>query len=82
VPVLSDVVFIFFSSIVIRTPNGNFRVVPLLNSVSNISVYNVYIIYSVFLTNLNEIFVGVPQSLQATSERLPGNILSMFLSEH
>jgi len=36
VPVLSDVVFIFFSSIVVLTPNGNFWVMPLLYSVSNI----------------------------------------------
>ena len=37
VPVLSDVVVIFFSSIVVLTPNGNFWVVPALNSVSDIT---------------------------------------------
>jgi len=67
--------YFFFSSIVILNPKGNFRVVPLLNSVSNMSVYNMYVMYSVFLTKLREVFVGVPQSLQAKSERVPGSIL-------
>jgi hypothetical protein len=58
-----------------RTPNGNFRVVPLLNSVSNTSVDNMYIMYSVSINVLSEVFVVVPQFLQAKSERVPGNIL-------
>jgi len=36
VPVLSDAVAIFFSSIVALTPNGNFSVVSVLHSVSDI----------------------------------------------
>ena len=34
-PVLSDVGLVFLRSIVILTPNGNFWVVPLLHSVSD-----------------------------------------------
>ena len=49
-----------FSSIVIRTPNGNFRIVPILNSVSNISVDNMYVMHSVFLTVLSDVFIVVP----------------------
>ena len=37
VPVLSDVVVTFLSSIIILTPNGNFWVVPLLHSLSDLS---------------------------------------------
>jgi hypothetical protein len=37
VPVLSDVIVIFFSSIVVVRPNGTFWVVPLLHSVSDIN---------------------------------------------
>jgi hypothetical protein len=36
VPVLSDAADTFFSSIVVLTPNGNFWVVPLLYSISDI----------------------------------------------
>jgi len=36
VPVLSDVIVIFLSSIVVLTPNGKFWVVPLLHSLSDI----------------------------------------------
>jgi len=36
VPVLSNVIVIFFSSIVVLTPNGKFWVVPLLHSLSDI----------------------------------------------
>ena len=69
-----------FSSIVIWTPNDNFRVVPLPISASSISVDNMHINYSVFLDILSEVFVGVPQSLQAKSDRVPGNILWMPIS--
>ena len=33
-PVLSDVVLIFFSSIVVLTPRDNFLIVPVLHSIS------------------------------------------------
>jgi hypothetical protein len=36
VPVLSDVVLIFFSSAVVTTPHDNFLVVPVLHSVSDV----------------------------------------------
>jgi hypothetical protein len=36
VPVLSDVVVTFLRSITVLTPNGNFWIVPLLHSVSDI----------------------------------------------
>jgi len=36
VPVLSDVVVTFLSSITVLTPNDNFWIVPLLHSVSDI----------------------------------------------
>ena len=35
VPVFSDVVDIFLSSVVVLTPNGNFCFVPVLHSVSD-----------------------------------------------
>ena len=34
-PVLSDVVLIFFSSIVVLTPHDNFLIVPILHSISD-----------------------------------------------
>jgi hypothetical protein len=36
VPVLSDVVVIFLSSVVVLTPSGNFLILPLLRCVSDI----------------------------------------------
>ena len=41
-PVLSDAFVIFFSSIVVLTPNGSLRVVLLLHSVSDITKQNIY----------------------------------------
>jgi hypothetical protein len=38
VPVLSDVVVTLFSSIVFLNPNGNFWALPLLHSVSDMSI--------------------------------------------
>lgn len=39
---------------------------PLLHSVSNISVDNMHIMYSVFLDILSEVFVGVLPHLQSS----------------
>jgi len=39
VPVLSDVVVKFFSSIIVLTPIGSFWIVPLLHSVGDMAIF-------------------------------------------
>ena len=49
---LSDVVSIFFSSIIVLTPNGSFWTVPQLLSVSNHQPHEMYNINNVFTVEL------------------------------
>jgi hypothetical protein len=50
--VLSDVVSIFFSLVIVLTPNGSFWVVPLYLSVSNYKPHKMHDINNIFTMEL------------------------------
>ena len=76
VAVLSDVTVILLSSIAVLTQNGNFLVVPLLRSVSDI-----WGLYSFeFLSGSKHVHSAGPQNLNLNVLPLPDRSQNCFLS--